>query len=256
MTPSNERIAMGPFSAEQVRAGDRYELSGGHTVYCAPTGGDGARGTAAGVEVLDTDPAVESAGVDAGFSPQPKTLRAPDISLGNIPDRPGWIPGVPPLAVEYASVGQDEAELQAKIADLLAAGTRFLWVVRLVGPRRVEVYEPGLPVRTLGPGEELRAPGILRNAVPIEALYDRNVAHELTLRNLLQRRGYESLDEVREESREEGRAQALLDVLEVRGLAVPPEVRARVLACREPAELRRWLGRAVSVTRAEDVFGD
>ncbi|MEA2603082.1 MAG: hypothetical protein QOF89_4074 [Acidobacteriota bacterium] len=39
------------------------------------------------------------------------------------------------------------------------------------------------------PGEELRAPGILANPVPVEALYDREVALEVAFRNLLQRQG-------------------------------------------------------------------
>jgi hypothetical protein len=43
----------------------------------------------------------------------------------------------------------------------------------------------------------LRAPGILRNPVPVEAPFDRSAAHEVTLRNLLQRRGYEGLEEGR-----------------------------------------------------------
>ena len=50
---------------------------------------------------------------------------------------------MPPLALEYASIGQDEDGLQREIVDFLAAGTQLVWVVRLVGPRRVEVYEPG-----------------------------------------------------------------------------------------------------------------
>jgi Uma2 family endonuclease len=90
--------------------------------------------------VLDTDPTVEEAGVDTGFSAEPNALRAPDIAIGNVPDAPGWVRGSPPLAVEYADTGQDEQDLQTKIAELLKAGTRFVWVVRLVGPRRVEVY--------------------------------------------------------------------------------------------------------------------
>ena len=84
---------------------------------------------------------MESAGFDTGFTPDEKNLRAPDIAVGNVPDKPGWVSGVPPLAVEYADVGQDEQELQAKIHTLLGAGTRYVWVVRLTGPRRVEVYE-------------------------------------------------------------------------------------------------------------------
>jgi hypothetical protein len=59
-------------------------------------------------------------------------------------------------------------------------------------------------MRLFRPGDELHAPGILQNPVPVEALFDRNAAHEATLRNLLQRKGYDSLDALREEGRKEG----------------------------------------------------
>ena len=195
----------GPFHADQLRSGDRYELSQGHAIYCSPTGGDGARGALTGGGVLHSDPAVEEAGLDAGYAPDAGTLRAPDIAVGNVPDRPGWISGVPALAVEYASVGQDEAELQAKITELLTRGTQLVWVVRLLGPRFVEIYAPEQEMRRAAPGEELTADGILHNPVPVEALFDRRVADDATLRNLLQRRGYEALDAVRDEGRQEGR---------------------------------------------------
>ena len=35
-------------------------------------------------------------------------------------------------------------------------------VVRLVGPRRIEVYEKGKPMRTCGPGDELEHADIVR----------------------------------------------------------------------------------------------
>lgn len=63
---------------------------------------------------------------------------------------------------------------QDEIAELLQSGTRQVWVVRLIGPRRVEVYRPGESMRLAGPGEVLTAQGLLRNPVPIEALYDRD----------------------------------------------------------------------------------
>src|SRR5262249_29266880 len=135
-------------------------------------------------------------------------LRAPDIAVGNVPDKPGWIPGAPLLAIEYADVGQDEAKLERKIVDLLGAGTQYLWVVRLTGPRRVEVHRPGEPMCTVLPGELLHAPGALQNAVPVEALYDRNAAERVTLVNLLQRRGYADLEAVLAQGREEGLVRA------------------------------------------------
>jgi hypothetical protein len=105
--PKPER---GPFRTTDIAPGDRHELSRGNAIYCAPTGRTGARGTGYGFELLDSDPAVESAGVDAGFAFTEDTLRAPDVSVG-VPDQLGWIKGAPPLALEYVGTGQDEAAL-------------------------------------------------------------------------------------------------------------------------------------------------
>jgi len=235
--------------SSDVSPKSRYELHDGHPIYCAPTGGDGARTTLAGAEILDTDPDVDEAGIDAGFSPTPGMLRAPDVAVGNVPDRMGWIEGVPPLAVEYAGSGQDERGLQEKIQDFLGAGTKLVWVVRLVGPRRVEIYERDKPVRTVGPGSELSAPGILRNSFPVEAFYDRGTAHRVTLRNLLQREGYESLDEVREEGHEEGHEEglrtAIRDLCEAFGIVLGPEREAALANLRGAAldEMRARLKR-------------
>jgi len=205
----NEQQSGGPFRAEQLRCGDPYELDDGHPIECLPSGGWNGKTNMKGGVALDTDPAVESACFDTGFTPDEKNLRAPDIAVGNIPDEPGWVPGAPPLAVEYADTGQDERDLQAKIRTLLGAGTRYVWVVRLTGPRRVEVHTPdGLQLAY--PGEELKAPGILRNPVRVEALYDPDASREAALRNLLQRRGYADLDAVLEEGREEGQLALVL----------------------------------------------
>ena len=87
--------------------------------------------------VLAFDPAVVDAGIDVGFSPEPGTMRAPDVSVGVIPDAPGWAPGVPALALEYADKGQNEEELALKIRDLLEHGTKLVWVVRPTGEPRV-----------------------------------------------------------------------------------------------------------------------
>jgi Uma2 family endonuclease len=263
VTPPATYDSPGPFLASGLRPGDRYELSNGHAIYCAPTGGDGSRANLVGARVLSTDPEVTEAGIDAGYSFGPRHLRAPDISIGNVPDRPGWIAGAPPLAVEYAGSGQDEDKLQEKIADLLGAGTRWIWVVRLLGPRRVEIYEADRPIRTLGPGEALLAPGVLKNPVLVEELYDRSAADRATLRNLLQREGYESLAQVREEGRdagreegrEEGRALSVLKVLTKRGIDVPSDVQAQILACRDLALLDGWLERAIDAKSLADVMG-
>ena len=247
----------GPFRADQLRDGDRYELSQGHPLYCAPAGPEHAIGNLTGAAVLGSDPAVEWAGIDAGFSPEPGMLRAPDVAVGAPPPNiRGWIAAAPPLALEYAGRGQDEADLQTKIAELIGHGTRLVWVARLTGPRRVEVYESGQPLRIAVPGEDLLAPGILRNPVPVESLFDRAAGARATLRNLLQRFGYADLEAVRAEGRDEGRAQAVLSLLAGRGIPVDEDTRARVSACRDPGQLDRWLLAAATVERAAGIFDD
>lgn len=217
--------------------------------------------------VLASDPAVQSVGVDVGFSPSPKILRAPDLSVGALPDQAGWVQEAPPLAVEYADTGQDEEELQLKIQELFAAGTRHVWVVRLNGPRRVEVHQPGQKPRTANPGEQLEAPGILANPVPVEALWDREAGLRVTFRNLLQRQGYASLDEVRAEGealgRAEGQAQgraegeaqglrrAITTVLLGRGLAVGDDLRLALADCGDLAVLEAVLLQATNASAAD-----
>ena len=261
-------LAPGPYRAEQIREGQPYELSNGHLVECMPTGRRGGLANRLGGQVLGTDPAVEVAGVDVGFTADPGHLRAPDVAVGGFTDEPGWAPGAPPLAVEYADTGQDEAELKKKIAELLVAGTKHVWVVRLTGPRRVEVHEPGRPMRLARPGDELVAPGILQNPVPVAALYDQEAAGEATLKNLLQRRGYADLDAVLaagklvgklEGSRAgelKGRRDALLSVLAARGLAVSDAQRARILAADEVGVLDRWLVQATASETTEDALAE
>ena len=216
--------------------------------------------------VILTDPDASSGGIDPGYSPQQGMLRAPDLAVGNVPDEPGWIQGVPLLAVEYADTGQDEMDLQTKVKELLNEGTRLVWVVRLIGAPRVEIHENDRPVRIAGLGDELSAPGILRNTVPVLALFDEEAARSVNLRNLLQRFGYDGLDAVRAESeakgraegeakgKAEGRARAVVDVLEARALVLSDEERKRVLACIDEDLLDRWLKRSATITDPARLF--
>jgi Uma2 family endonuclease len=293
--PAERRYAdRGPFRADALRSGDPYELSNGHAILCSPTGGSGSQPNRLGASVVGWDPAVKEAGVDTGYSPEPGTLRAPDVAVGNVPDAPGWVKGAPDLAIEYADVGQDEGKLAEKIADLLAAGTKYLWVVRLTGPRRVEVHEPRKKVRTVLPGKMLAAPGVLKNPVRVEALYDRDEAERATLTNLLQRQGYADIEAVlaagrseglteglaagrteglaeglaegrtegrteglaagRTEGRTEGLATAVIEVLEARGIRITKAVRERIEQSTDAAQLQRWVRRAAVVQKAGEMF--
>lgn len=256
--------APGPFRADQLRSGDPYELSRGHAIHVLPTGSRGAIAQSIAGGILQSDPAVRHAGVDVGYSPEPGTLRAPDVSV--LPAEPGqgWMEGVPPLAIEYADVGQDEVELMEKVRELLEKGTRYLWIVRMIGPRRVEVWTAE-GMRIANEGDVLTAPGVLANGVPVDALYDAERGLEVTLDNLLQRFGYAGVQAIREEGRvegreegrEEGRTAALRDavraLLSSRGLAVSPDVAAALDTASAPL-LLAWVGRAAAVTSAEELL--
>lgn len=169
---SRRLFAPGPFRADQLRTGDEYELSDGHAIHVAPAGGRHGAATVAATLIIQSDPLVEHAGVDVGYSPEPGTLRAPDVSVMPSAPAPGWAPGVPPLAIEYADRHQDEDDLRVKIQDLLGRGTKLMWVVRLEGIRRVEVHSPeGTRVRWGGGGgargveDEVHGPH--RDPVPV-----------------------------------------------------------------------------------------
>ncbi len=208
LSPSPTDDTPGPFRAHHIPDGSDYELSEGHAIRCMSAGERHGSANARGAAVLETDPSVDGAGVDVGIEfNEGKNLRAPDIVIGTAEERPGWSHKVPPLVVEFADVGQNEKELQKKIKELHGLGTRYIWVVRLTGPRRVEVYEKGRRRRVVAAGRELLAPGVLHNPVPVLAFFERDAAHEVTLRNLLQRKGYASLEVLWAKAHDEGLAE-------------------------------------------------
>jgi hypothetical protein len=246
-----------PTRVDQIRSGDPYELSNGRAIYCAPTGHEGTGPNGLGFAVLDSDPAVKRAGVDTGVELGPRTLRAPDVAVNFEAGDGTWATTIP-LAVEYAGKGQDEGELRTKIHELLQAGTQQVWVVRLVGPRRVEVHRKGAATRIANVDEALTAPGVLALPVPVRALFERGAAHETTLRNLLAAKGYAGLDAVREEGHKEGSEAALQSALhanvQARGLTLDAAQEARVAACHDPATLLGWITRAATATEAAAIF--
>ncbi|MCP4546605.1 MAG: Uma2 family endonuclease, partial [bacterium] len=94
--------------------------------------------------------------------------------------------------------------------------------------------------------------------LPVMAFFKRDAAHDVQLRNLLQRKGFENLEAVLEAGLEAGRvdgmALSVVTVLEGRNLDVPDEVRERILTCKDADVLRRWLTRAGNVATAEEIF--
>lgn len=116
---------------------------------------------------------------ETGFvlASDPDTVRGPDLSfvsrerLSNFDDA-RFFRGAPDLAVEILSPSNRRGAMHAKVADYLAAGARFVWVVdperrsvttyrTLLAPRRLESHE------ALG-GEDV-LPGLV---IPLDSIFE------------------------------------------------------------------------------------
>ena len=104
--------------------------------------------------------------IEGGFllRREPPTVRGPDVAFvlrehvpTPLPD--GWLEGAPDLAVEVLSPSNREAELEARIRDLLEAGTQLLWV--LDPARRTVVVRTATTTHTLHEGDVLSAAPVL-----------------------------------------------------------------------------------------------
>jgi hypothetical protein len=56
------------------------------------------------------------------------------------------------------------------------------------------------------------------------------------------------------EGKAEGKASGIIAVFEARGIEVSQELSETILACRDLAQLDRWIKRAVTVSSAKDLF--
>jgi Uma2 family endonuclease len=101
-------------------------------------------------------------GAETGFkiASDPDTVRAPDLAFvrrERVPEsgvpKKFW-PGAPDLAVEVLSPGDSLEEVEEKVEDWLAAGTRAVWVV---SPKRrgVTVYRSMSDAARLSESDEL-----------------------------------------------------------------------------------------------------
>jgi len=111
------------------------------------------------------------------LSENPLTVRVPDVawvSAGRIPvggyALPRWHVA-PDLAAEVVSPRNTMAELEERVADFLAAGSRLVWVVD-PRARTVAVHVPNAQPRLLGVMDELAAGDVLPGfSVPVLELF-------------------------------------------------------------------------------------
>ena len=125
-------------------------VGGKHGVEMAPVSeqhGEVAGNISGNFYIYSRQSGVGRVGVEIGYlvSLDPDTVRAPDVSFtlglrgeGRVQQR-GFVPGAPDIAIEVVSPGDTAAELEQKVGEYLAAGSRRVWVV-YPSSRRVTVH--------------------------------------------------------------------------------------------------------------------
>lgn len=164
--------------------GTRYELQGGRLLAEPLPGFRHGRIVARLAALLEVFARRRGLGVvlaaDAGYAlaRSPDTLRGPDVSFVTrqrfepVGDTARVFPGPPDLAVEVVSPHDRPADLHAKVADYLAAGTRLVWVVD-PDSETVTVYRSLLEPRTLRGEERLAGEDVLPGfAAPVGKLFE------------------------------------------------------------------------------------
>ena len=118
-------------------------------------------------------------GASVGFviHRNPDTVRAPAaafVSRERLADIPGesYIPGPPDLAIEVVSFNSPEGELEERVANWLAVGTRL---VNVLNPRKksIAVFRPGQRVQVLRDGESLDGSDVVPGwSMPLARIFE------------------------------------------------------------------------------------
>src|SRR4030095_2647233 len=144
----------------QPHDGYRYELVKGELIKEPPAGNiHGNRAMRLGwrlaCHVENNDLGVVFA-AETGFrlASDPDTVRAPDVAFVNktrIEEAgtfEGFWPGAPDLALEVLSPGDSYTEVEEKVREYLAAGTKAVWIVDPKG-RTITVYRSLIDIMIL-----------------------------------------------------------------------------------------------------------
>lgn len=153
--------------------GFRYELVRGELRKMAPAGNEHGEIAAIMTGLLFQHVRAYKLGAiyaaETGFklASDPDTVRAPDLAFvrqerkEEVGKVQGFWPGPPDLAVEVISPNDNYTEVEEKVSDYLAAGTRMVVVVN-PRQRTLTVYRSLRDIRVLQEGDTLDA----GNAVP------------------------------------------------------------------------------------------
>jgi Uma2 family endonuclease len=158
-----------------------------------------------------------------------------------------------PLVGEIAST-QSRASATRKARGLAGRGVRRVFCLDLRGRRVLEWDRDDDDWRAADAAGAI-ADRCFVKPLPIAALLDAAGRDDEVARALLAKRN-PVIEQAVAEGEARGEARSLLRFLEARGLDVPEELRARILACTDRERLDRWIGRAATAASATEVVDD
>jgi hypothetical protein len=181
---------------------------------------------------------------------------APDVSIfPSAPDPKTRGRRLEELAFEVASKQALKVPTD-KARKLIARGVRRVFCVLVKKGRLLEWSRATNGWATVPEASSIQDACLVR-PLPVAALLDAAVADDEVAEALLVKQPpaiRRALSESEEKGRREGKADAILKVLERRGLKVSPALRATLAASTDPEELDRWFDRAFSVKTAAAVI--
>ncbi len=164
--------------------GYRYELIHGEVLRMPPSGGEHGRvamtiGSSLRQHVGQNDlGAVYAAETGFKLAANPDHVRAPDVAFvrkarveqaGRVT---GFWPGAPDLAIEVVSPGDSYSDVEEKIIDWLAAGTRMVVVVN-PKKRSVSVYRSSTNIAILSDEQTLDGGDVVPGwSIPVRQIFE------------------------------------------------------------------------------------
>jgi len=161
------------------------------------------------------------------------------------------------LAFEVAST-QSRASATRKARGLAERGVRRVFCLWLPRGTALEWNAELDDWRALAPNSVIVDVCLVR-PLPVAALLNAAVRDDEVARALLAKRNPVLMSELAEQSAKgeaRGRAEAVIRVIEARGLTVPSELRARLTACADLDELDRWITRAATARSSDELVED
>lgn len=143
-------------------------------------------------------------------------------------------------------------KITERVEDLTQRGVRRVFAVFVkTGEVKEWVAEAGT-WRALAPATSISDP-CLNRPLKVRALLDAAAADDEVAR-ALEAKNNPAIVAMKDASKKQEAAAAVLAVLTVRGLSVPDGVRAAIEASTDLDQLRRWLQRAITVGSADEVI--